>query len=105
MKRLYQGTAMPRAHHHFIPGQIWHITHRCHERDFLLKLAKDRRGWAKWLREAKLRYELLVINCIVTSNHIHLLVLDDSGEDTIPRAMQLIARRTGQEYNYRKRRK
>jgi len=49
---------MARANRHYIPGQIWHITHRCHERDFLLKLARDRRGWAKWLREAKGRYAL-----------------------------------------------
>ena len=27
---------MPRANRHFIPGQIWHITHRCHRREFLL---------------------------------------------------------------------
>lgn len=96
---------MPRANRHFIPGQIWHITHRCHERNFLLKLAKDRRRWAKWLREAKVRYGLSVLNYIVTSNHIHLLVVNDAGEEAIPRSMQLIAGRTGQEYNQRKKRK
>jgi len=26
---------MPRANRHHIPGQIWHITHRCHQREFL----------------------------------------------------------------------
>jgi putative transposase len=41
---------------------------------------------------------------MVTSNHIHLLVLDN-GEEVIPRAIQLVAGRTGQEYNQRKRRK
>ncbi|MFP3984335.1 MAG: transposase [Desulfurivibrionaceae bacterium] len=96
---------MARANRHFIPGQIWHITHRCHERDFLLKLVKDRRTWRKWLYEAKVRYDLSVLNYIVTSNHVHLLVLNDSGWDVIPKSMQLIAGRTGQEYNYRKRRK
>ena len=30
---------MARAKRHFIPGQIWHITHRCHKREFLLKFA------------------------------------------------------------------
>ena len=88
---------MPRANRHFIPGQIWHITHRCHERDFLLKLAKDRQRWVKWLHEAKARYELSVLNYIVTSNRVHLLVLNDAGQDAIPRSMQLIAGRTGQE--------
>ena len=30
------------AKRHFIPDQIWHITHRCHKREFLLKFSKDR---------------------------------------------------------------
>jgi len=31
---------MERAHRHFIPGQVWHLTHRCYKREFLLKLAR-----------------------------------------------------------------
>jgi len=42
---------------------------------------------------------------MVTSNHIHLLVVDDGDRDVIPRSIQLIAGRTGQEYNQRKNRK
>jgi hypothetical protein len=41
---------------------------------------------------------------MVTSNHIHLLV-EDKGEGMIPRAIQLIAGRTAQDYNRRKKRK
>jgi putative transposase len=96
---------MARAHRHFIPGQIWHITHRCHKRDFLLKLVKDRGAWTKWLHESKLRYGLVIFDWIVTSNHIHLLVLDEGGLETIPKSMQLIAGRTAQAYNQRKKRK
>ena len=33
---------MPRANRHFIPGYVWHITHRCHKKDFLLKFDKDK---------------------------------------------------------------
>ena len=33
---------MPRAYRYFIPGQVWHITHRCHEKGFLQKFARDR---------------------------------------------------------------
>jgi len=33
---------MPRAYRYFIPGQVWHITQRCHEKGFLLKFARDR---------------------------------------------------------------
>ena len=42
---------------------------------------------------------------MVTYNHIHLLVVDDGGRDVIPNSMQLVAGRTGQEYNQRKSRK
>lgn len=95
---------MPRANRIFLPGHIWHITHRCHKKEFLLKFAKDRQRWLYWLFQAKRRYGLSVLNYVVTSNHIHLLV-KDTGESVIPRSMQLIAGRTGQEYNNRKGRK
>jgi putative transposase len=41
---------------------------------------------------------------MVTSNHIHLLISGDNGLEVIPRSMQLIAGRTGQEYKQRKKR-
>ena len=43
--------------------------------------------------------------CMVTSNHIHLLVVDDGDRDMIARSIQLVAGRPGQEYNQRKARK
>ena len=33
---------MARAKRHYFPGQIWHLTHRCHKRELLLKFSKDR---------------------------------------------------------------
>jgi len=93
---------MPRARRHFIPGYIWHITHRCHKKEFLLKFAKDRKRWMHWLFEAKKRYGLTVLNFMITSNHIHLIVVDDDAKDVISRSMQLVASRTAQEYNWRK---
>jgi putative transposase len=96
---------MARAKRHYIPGHVWHITHRCHKREFLLKFAKDRRRWLQWLFEAKRRYGLAILDYIVTSNHIHLLVYDGAGQDVVPRSIQLVAGRTGQEYNERKIRK
>lgn len=42
---------------------------------------------------------------MVTSNHIHLLVAGDDRRDVIPKSMQLIASRIGQEFNQRKGRK
>jgi len=44
------------ANRHYVPGLTWHITHRCHKREFLLKFARDRRRWLFWLFTAKKRY-------------------------------------------------
>ncbi len=95
---------MPRGNRHFLPRHVWPITHRCHKKEFLLKFARDRRQWLHWLFEARKRYGLSVLNYIVTSNHLHLLVRD-RGHGEIAGSMQLIAGRTGQEYNQRKGRK
>ncbi len=92
---------MPRANRHFLPGHLWHLTHRCHHKAFLLKFARDRRRYLRWLFEAKKRFGFSVLNYMVTSNHIHLLV-KDTGRQVIPQSMQLIAGRTAQEYNQRK---
>ncbi len=92
---------MARASRHIIPGQVWHLTHRCHEKKWLLRFAKDRRRWLYWLYQARKRYGLTVLNYVVTCNHIHLLV-KDNGHGEIWRSMQLVAGRTAQEYNNRK---
>lgn len=47
----------------------------------------------------------MVLNYVVTSNHIHLIVKDDSDHKIIPQAVGLIAGRIAQEYNRRKHRK
>jgi REP element-mobilizing transposase RayT len=96
---------MARAKRHYIPGYIWHITHRCHKREFLLKFSKDRHRYLQWLYQARKRYGLAILNYMVTSNHVHLLVVDDGDREVIPSSMQLVAGRTGQEYNQRKDRK
>ncbi len=95
---------MARAKRHYLPGHVWHITHRCHKKEFLLKFSRDRRRWLQWLFEAKKRYGICILDYMVTSNHIHLLVVDGGGREVIPQSIQLIAGRTGQEYNIRKNR-
>lgn len=42
---------------------------------------------------------------MVTSNHVHLLAMDNGGRNVIPDSIKLAAGRTGQEYNVRKNRK
>ena len=96
---------MPRAKRFYIPGCVWHITHRCHKQEFLLKFARDRDRWVELLFRVKKRYGLEILNYIVTSNHIHLLVSDNGNRDTIPRSIQVVAGQTAQEYNMRKKRK
>ncbi len=54
---------MARANRHFLPNQVWHITHRCHQKDFLLKFSKDRQG-AYW----EDRYHATAIE---SNNHLH----------------------------------
>jgi putative transposase len=96
---------MTRANRHYLPGYVWHITHRCHKKDFLFRFSKDRQHWVQWLFEARRRYSLQVLNYVVTSNHIHLLVIDKEGGEVIPRSIQLVAGKTAQQYNQRKNRK
>lgn len=92
---------MPRANRNYLPGYVWHLTHRCHRRQFLLAFARDRRVWRRWLYEARQRYGLCTLNFTATSNHIHLLVRD-RGRDEIAASMQLLEGRTAQPFNRRR---
>jgi putative transposase len=95
---------MARANRHYITGCVWHITHRWHKKEFLLEFVRDRQCYLDWLFEARKCYGLSELNYAVTSNHIHLLVRDNGERDDIPRSIQLIAGRAGQEFNKRKNR-
>ena len=92
---------MVRANRYFLTNKIYHITHRCHNKDFRLKFNKDKENWLHWLFEAKKRFGLSVLNYVVTSNHIHLLVWADT-TTVISDSMHLIAGATGQAFNNRK---
>jgi putative transposase len=98
--------SMSRAKRHYLPGLIWHITHRCHKREFLFRFAKDKRAWVHWILVAKKIYGLCVLNYMITSNHIHLLILDDGESDgqAIAKSLHLAEARVAQEYNKRKER-
>ena len=96
---------MARANRHYLPGYVWHITHRCHKSEYLMKFNRDRRRWMQWLFEAKKRFGISILNYMVTSNHVHLVIHDNKGEAVVPKTVQLVAGRTGQEYNQRKERK
>ena len=39
---------MPRANRYYIPGYVWHITHRCHKKEFLYLAARNQIRDGKW---------------------------------------------------------
>ena len=82
---------MPRANRYFLPGHVWHITHRCHEREFLLKFSRDRAMYSHWLFKVRRRHELCVLNYVVISSHIHLWVRDTGAGEFAP-SLRLIDR-------------
>lgn len=43
---------MPRANRYFLPGKLYHLTHRCHDRQFLLKFIQDRNRYRQSVWES-----------------------------------------------------
>jgi len=65
---------MPRANRYFIPGKCYHLTHRCHDREFLLRFACDRNHCRRVIWKSLKRFPVDVLGYCVTSNHTHFLV-------------------------------
>jgi len=84
-------------------GGVLHITHRCHNREFLLKFSRDRDAYREKLREHSRKYEVCLLDYCVTCNHAHLLV-DAEDRLEVSRFMQEVASEFAREYNRRKRR-
>ncbi len=94
-------TPMPRANRYILPGHIYHLTHRCHDRQFLLRFAKDRENYRRRLRQAALDSEASLLTYNITRNHVHLLVYAE-GVDSTARLMQQAAGEMARDYNRRK---
>ena len=94
---------MPRANRYILPGRIYHLTHRCHDRQFLLRFAKDRDGYRHRLREALRSVNASLLTYNITSNHVHLLTYADATEQ-IAELMQQVAGEFARDYNRRKQR-
>ena len=92
---------MPRAHGLGINEGIFHLTHRCHNRQHLLKFARDRNSYRSKLREALREFEVALLDYCLTSNHVHLLV-DVADRREISGLMQKVAGETARAYNRRK---
>jgi putative transposase len=93
---------MPRATRYLQEGYTYHLTHRCHDRRFLLRFKQEREAYRKWLRIGAKRYDVPVYGYCITSNHAHVIVHVDDRE-AVARVMQLAAGAVGQMLNIRKR--
>lgn len=92
---------MPRASRYLREGYTFHLTHRCHDRRFLLKFARDRDVYREWLRVGVKRYGVPVYGYCITSNHVHLVVHVDDAE-RVGLLMHLAAGAFAQHRNRRK---
>ena len=95
--------SMPRRRRGLLDRTCYHITHRCHQRDFLLKFEIDRNKYLEILFRTKQRYKLDFLDYMVTSNHVHFLVFSRRGQE-ISRALQYVQGQFAQYYNKRKKR-
>jgi len=92
---------MPRANRYIVAGNIYHLTHRCHDREFLLKFAKDRHAYRQRLRQAIQQWDMSLLTYNITSNHVHLLVYAQDSKQ-IAGLMQQASGEFAREYNRRK---
>lgn len=91
---------MPRRRRNWEKQVCYHITHRCHDREFRLRFAKYREMYRKYLFEATKRFNIRVLTWMVTSNHVHLLVTSGQrGEIQISEALQFVHGEVAQHYN------
>ncbi len=79
----------------------YHLTHRCHERNFLLKFRKDRENYLLRLHETARRYPVDVMTYMITSNHVHLLVWAERAKH-VSAAMHFLQGSVAGDYNRRK---
>ena len=63
---------MPRACRYFLSGYVWHLTHRCHKKEFLLKIRWHRPARHSWGNTAWVYFLSLVHQCFVLSG-IHFI--------------------------------
>jgi putative transposase len=94
---------MGRANLSINGGGIFHVTHRCHNRAFLLKFARDRDLYRELLREQLHEFDVSLLDYCLTSNHVHLL-LDAEDRLEISALMRNVAGEFARRYNRRKRR-
>lgn len=98
---------MPRGRRFILPGQTYHVTHRCHQREFLLKFKQDRNVYREMMRERLTNHRISLFTYTLTSNHVHLLLRPNPAAalESLSRFMQSLEGDFAQYYNRRKGRK
>ena len=94
---------MPRANRYHVPGYTYHLTHRCHNRKFLLRFALDRDTYQRMLWQSLRKSPVWLLAYCITCNHVHLLARSDE-PGAISSWLQGVQGRFAQHYNRRKRR-
>ena len=84
-------------------GGVFHLTHRCHNRAFLLKFARDRDEYRTRLRKELGHRDVSLLDYCVTSHHVHLLV-DAQERLEVSGLMRTVAGEFARAYNRRKER-
>ena len=92
---------MPRANRYILPGHTYHLTHRCHNRKFLLRCRTDRIEYWHRLRKNVRKHRISLFDFSITSNHVHLLGTCQRTGD-ISRFMQQLEGEFADFYNKRK---
>jgi putative transposase len=94
---------MPRANRYILPGHVYHLTHRCHDREFLLRFAVHRDAYREKLRQSVHEFDLSLLDYCITSNHVHLLTFAEQ-EDQISGFVKKADGEFAQDYNRLKQR-
>jgi REP-associated tyrosine transposase len=94
---------VPRANRYFLPGKLYHLIHRCHDRQFLFKFAKNRYRYRQIMWESLDHFAVEVFSYCLTSNHTHFLVRSEE-PGLISQWMQEVEGQFAQAYHRRKKR-
>jgi putative transposase len=94
---------MPRANRYIQPGYVYHLTHRCNNREFLLRCRSERIEYCSRLRNAVHKHRITLFDYCITCNHVHLLGMCDHLRD-LSRFMQQLEGEFAEYYNLRKHR-
>jgi REP element-mobilizing transposase RayT len=95
---------MPRAYRYLLPGYPCHLTHRCHDGQWLMRFSEVREEYRRRLKASLKGSGVSLLSYCVTSDHVHLNTISDDPEAT-PRFMQRQQGGFAEWYNRRKKRK